>query len=61
MRKISAWVAILAVPTAVAGIYGMNFKHMPELGWEWGYPLAILMMIVAAILPYWFFKWKRWL
>jgi magnesium transporter len=34
---------------------------MPELGWEWGYPLAILMMIVAAILPYWFFKWKRWL
>jgi magnesium transporter len=39
----------------------MNFKNMPELGWEFGYPMAIFLMIVAAILPYWFFKWKRWL
>lgn len=38
MRKISAWVAIAAVPTAMAGIYGMNFEHMPELEWAWGYP-----------------------
>ena len=38
MRKISAWVAIAAVPTAMAGIYGMNFEHMPELHWTWGYP-----------------------
>ena len=39
MRKISAWVAIAAVPTMIAGIYGMNFDHMPELDWELGYPL----------------------
>ena len=41
MRKISAWVAIAAVPTMVAGIYGMNFEHMPELGWRFGYPTAL--------------------
>ena len=41
MRKISAWVAIAAVPTALAGIYGMNFEHMPELHWTWGYPAVL--------------------
>ena len=41
MRRISAWVAIIAVPTMIAGIYGMNFEHMPELSWELGYPLAL--------------------
>ena len=41
MRKISAWVAIAAVPTLIAGIYGMNFDHMPELGWTYGYPFAL--------------------
>ena len=41
MRRISAWVAIIAVPTAIAGIYGMNFEHMPELRWTFGYPMAI--------------------
>ena len=41
MRKISAWVAIAAVPTAMAGIYGMNFEHMPELQWTWGYPAVL--------------------
>ena len=51
----------LMPPTLIASIYGMNFKHMPELDWTFGYPLAILLMIIAAILPYWFFKWKRWL
>ena len=44
MRKISAWVAIIAVPTAVAGIYGMNFEHMPELGWRFGYPAVLLLI-----------------
>ena len=48
MRKISAWVAIIAVPTAVAGIYGMNFEHMPELGWRFGYP-AVLLFILAHL------------
>ena len=41
MRRITAWVAIAAVPTAVAGIYGMNFDHMPELAWKFGYPLVL--------------------
>ena len=39
----------------------MNFKHMPELEWVLGYPIALILMIVAAIAPYLFFKWKRWL
>jgi magnesium transporter len=41
MRRISAWVAIAAVPTAIAGIYGMNFDHMPELRWQFGYPAVL--------------------
>ena len=48
-------------PTLVASIYGMNFKNMPELDWEYGYPLALVMMLLAAVLPYLFFKWKKWL
>ena len=44
MRKISARVAIVAVPTMIAGIYGMNFQHMPELGWLLGYPFALAVM-----------------
>ena len=48
MRKISAWVAIIAVPTAVAGIYGMNFEHMPELGWRFGYPAVLLLSLSPA-------------
>jgi magnesium transporter len=51
----------LMPPTLIASIYGMNFKHMPELDWTLGYPLAVVLMVIAAILPYWFFKWKRWL
>ena len=47
-RKLAAWAAILAVPTAIAGIYGMNFEHMPELHWVWGYP-AVMVVIVAII------------
>jgi magnesium transporter len=48
-------------PTLVASIYGMNFKHMPELDWTLGYPLAIALMLIAAALPYFIFKWKKWL
>ncbi len=51
----------LMPPTLIASIYGMNFKHMPELDWVWGYPLAIVLMVLAAALPYYFFKWKKWL
>lgn len=48
-------------PTLVASLYGMNFQHMPELEWQYGYPLAIMMMILAGVAPYWFFKRKGWL
>ncbi|MCX7946630.1 MAG: magnesium/cobalt transporter CorA [Hydrogenophilus sp.] len=48
-------------PTLVASIYGMNFEHMPELQWEWGYPLALLMMVISGVAPYFYFKRKGWL
>ena len=60
--KIFSVVAIIFMPpTMVAGIYGMNFAHMPELAWPLGYPLALLIMLASAILPYGFFRWKGWL
>ena len=52
---------VLLPPTLVATIYGMNFKNMPELSWEYGYPMALILMIIAAVLPYYWFKWKKWL
>jgi magnesium transporter len=61
MRKISAWVAIAAVGTLVAGIYGMNFQHMPELGWHYGYGFAITVMVVASVVLYRMFKKSGWL
>jgi magnesium transporter len=51
----------LMPPTLIASIYGMNFKHMPELDWEFAYPMAIGLMLLAAVLPYYFFKWRKWL
>jgi magnesium transporter len=61
MRKISAWVAIAVVPTAIAGIYGMNFEHMPELDWTFGYPAALLLMLTVCSLLFWRFKRAGWL
>jgi magnesium transporter len=61
MRKISAWVAIAAVPTAIAGIYGMNFKHMPELDWTFGYPAALVLMAIICLFLYRQFKRAGWL
>jgi magnesium transporter len=61
VRMISAWVAIIAVPTAIAGIYGMNFEHMPELRWEFGYPAALLAMLVICTALYRYFKKVGWL
>jgi magnesium transporter len=61
MRRISAWVAIAAVPTMIAGIYGMNFQHMPELGWTLGYPMAIALMAAACGGLYRGFKRSGWL
>lgn len=61
MRKISAWVAMAAVPTMVAGIYGMNFEHMPELGWTFGYPAALSVTGLSLALLYRQFKRSDWL
>jgi magnesium transporter len=61
MRKISAWVALAAVPTMVAGIYGMNFEFMPELSWQFGYPLVLGVMALVVGYMYWRFKKADWL
>ena len=61
MRKISAWVAIAAVPTALAGIYGMNFEHMPELAWTYGYPMVLLVMATVCSALYFTFRRNHWL
>jgi magnesium transporter len=61
MRKISAWVAIIATPTMIAGIYGMNFDHMPELRWELGYPAVICLMLVICFGLWRYFKRVGWL
>jgi len=60
-RKISAWVAIAAVPTVAGGIYGMNFENMPELAWEWGYPAVVAVIVVVCVLLYRGFKRNGWL
>jgi magnesium transporter len=60
VRKISAAVGLVAVPTLIAGIYGMNFDHMPELGWIVGYPLALLLMVVSSAGLWVFFKKSGW-
>jgi magnesium transporter len=52
---------VLLPPTLIASIYGMNFRFMPELSTAWGYPAALVLMVVSAILPYWYFKRKGWL
>jgi magnesium transporter len=61
VRSISAWAAIIAVPTFLASIWGMNFEYMPELDERWGYPLALAMMVVAAVTLYRLFRRIQWL
>ncbi|MFF0790258.1 magnesium/cobalt transporter CorA [Streptomyces spiralis] len=61
MRKISAWAAMAAIPTMIAGIYGMNFEHMPELHWIWAYPAVIALMAALEVLLYRLFKRRGWL
>ena len=60
-KRLGSFAALFAVPTMIAGIYGMNFEHMPELKWAFGYPFAILLMVISAVLPYLIFKRKGWL
>ena len=60
-KKLAAWAAIIAVPTMVAGIYGMNFEVMPELKWAWGYPMAVLLMAAIDVYLYFRFRKIKWL
>jgi magnesium transporter len=61
MKKLTSWAGIVLVPTLIAGIYGMNFRHMPELDWQWGYPLSLGLMALSALLLYRAFKKRDWL
>jgi magnesium transporter len=61
VKRISSWAAIAFAPTLVAGIYGMNFDHMPELHWALGYPLSLVLMVLAGAILWLLFKRKNWL
>ena len=61
VRKISAWAAIIAVPTLLTGVYGMNFDHMPELHKTWGYPLVLTVMAVICVALYARLRRSGWL
>jgi magnesium transporter len=61
MKRLAAWAAMIAVPTMIAGIYGMNFSNMPELEWAYGYPLSLLSMVLACAALYTGFKRSGWL
>ena len=60
--KLFSWAALVFLPpTLIAGIYGMNFDHMPELKWLAGYPWALGLMLASAVLPVWYFKRRGWI
>jgi magnesium transporter len=61
IKKVSAWAAILFAPTVIGTVYGMNFDHMPELGWLFGYPFALALMLFVSLTLYSIFKWRGWL
>jgi magnesium transporter len=61
VKKLGSWGALLAVPAAIAGIYGMNFKYMPELEWSFGYPAALLLMLAICVALHYLFRRISWL
>jgi magnesium transporter len=61
VKRLAAYAALVAVPTMIAGIYGMNFEHMPELKWAYGYPLSLAMMVGIDVWLFWRFRKARWL
>lgn len=61
IKIFSVAAVVFMPPTLIASIYGMNFKHMPELEWLEGYPIALSLMVLAAVIPVIYFKWKKWL
>ena len=61
IKIVSVAAVVFLPPTLVASVYGMNFDIMPELKWFFGYPFALGLMVVSAVLPFWFFRRKGWL
>lgn len=61
IKIFSVAAVVFLPPTLIASIYGMNYTHMPELSWSFGYPMALGLMVMSAVLPYFFFKWRGWL
>jgi magnesium transporter len=61
IKIFSVGAVIFLPPTLIASIYGMNFVHMPELAWPWGYPLALFLMALAGVIPYAYFKHRKWI
>jgi magnesium transporter len=61
VKKISAWAAILFAPTLIGTVYGMNFDYMPELHWRFGYPFAMVLMLMVSVTLYLVFKRRGWL
>lgn len=61
MRRFAGWAAILAVPTALAGVYGMHFEDMPELKQPWGYPLVLGVIVTTCLVLFWRFRRAGWI
>ena len=61
VKRISSWAAIVFTPTLIGTVYGMNFEHMPELAWRWGYPLSLALMLLVSYIMYAVFKRRGWL
>lgn len=61
VKRLASYAALIGIPTLIAGIYGMNFTHMPELDWRWGYPFALLLMVVADGLMFWRLRAAKWI
>ena len=60
--KLFSWAAVVFLPpTLIAGIYGMNFEHMPELKWLFGYPMALTLILISAVAPFFYFKKRGWI
>ena len=60
-KRLASYGALIAVPTLIAGVYGMNFQNMPEIGWRWGYPLALVMMVGIDLYLFYRFRQADWL
>jgi magnesium transporter len=60
-KRLASYGALIALPTLIAGVYGMNFQNMPEISWRWGYPLALLLMVAVDLYLFYRFRKAQWL